>query len=77
MQIWTHDLKRRLHIFAVSGCYPPELHEAFDDFLSEYRFAALTHHGGPYVSAVVIGELVLAGWRRSAPPLAAIDAGIK
>lgn len=56
---------------------PPELHEAFDDFLSEYRFATLKHHGGPYVSAVVIAELVLAGWRRSAPPSAAIDTGIK
>lgn len=47
---------------------PTHLHATFDELLQDYKFAAIKHHGQGFVSAVVIAELVLAGWRCSSPP---------
>ena len=46
-----------------------ELKPVFDDFVTDYRFAATKHHGSPFVSYVVLAEMVRLGWRLTAEPL--------
>ena len=48
---------------------PEELRAIFDDFVADYKFAATKHHGSPFVSYVVLAEMVLAAWRLSAQPI--------
>jgi hypothetical protein len=48
---------------------PPELHAIFDELITDYRFAALKHHGREWISPKVIAELVLMGWRFTTPAL--------
>ena len=48
---------------------PSELRAVFDDFVADYRFAGTKHHGSPFVSYIVLAEMVKAGWRLSAEPL--------
>lgn len=47
---------------------PDDLKPVFDDFVADYRFAATKHHGAPYVSYIVLAEMVKAGWRLAAEP---------
>ena len=42
---------------------------AFDDFVADYRFAGTKHHGSPFVSYIILAEMVKAGWRLAAEPL--------
>ena len=44
---------------------PEELWPVFDAFVDDYKFAATVHHGAPFVSYIVLAEMVKAGWRRS------------
>jgi hypothetical protein len=44
---------------------PPEFHPILDEFLADYRFAALKHHGREWASPRVLAELILMGWRYS------------
>lgn len=46
---------------------PDELRPVFDAFVEDYKFAASKHHGSPFVSYVVLAEMVKAGWRLSGP----------
>jgi len=48
---------------------PEELRPVFDDFVTDYKFAATKHHGSPFVSYVVLAEMVRLGWRLAADPL--------
>ena len=48
---------------------PDELKPIFDDFVTDYRFAATKHHGKPYVSYIVLAEMVKMGWRLGAEPM--------
>lgn len=54
---------------------PDELKPVFDDFVTDYRFAATKHHGSPFVSYIVLAEMVRLGWRlgaeviRNGPPI--------
>jgi hypothetical protein len=48
---------------------PEELRPMFDDFVDDYRFAATKAHGSPFVSYMVLAEMVRAGWRLAAEPL--------
>ena len=48
---------------------PDELKPVFDDFVTDYRFAATKHHGSPFVSYIILAEMVRAGWRLAAAPL--------
>jgi hypothetical protein len=49
------------------GMLPPNLHAIFDELMTDYRFAALKHHGREWASPKVVAELVLMGWRSSGP----------
>jgi len=48
---------------------PDELKPVFDDFVTDYRFAATKHHGSPFVSYIVLAEMVKLGWRLGAEPI--------
>ena len=48
---------------------PNELKPIFDDFVADYRYAATLRHGRPYVSFIVLADMIKAGWRRSAEPV--------
>jgi hypothetical protein len=37
--------------------------EAFDELVEDYRFFALKHHRGRFVSYQVLAELIRSGWR--------------
>ena len=40
-----------------------ELEPVFDDCVSDYRYAATLRYGRPYVSYIVLADMVKAGWR--------------
>jgi hypothetical protein len=46
-----------------------ELKSVFDDLVADYRFAATKHHGSPFVSYIVLAEMVRLGWRLGAMPI--------
>lgn len=48
---------------------PESLRPVFDDFVGDYKFAATKHHGSPFVSYIVLAEMVRAGWRLAAEPV--------
>jgi len=43
-----------------------ELKPIFDDLVEEYRYHTSMRYGKPYVSYIVLADLVRSGWRRSA-----------
>jgi hypothetical protein len=43
---------------------PPKLISVFDDLVADYQLFATKHHGSPFVSYVVLADLIRAGWRR-------------
>lgn len=57
----------------VRNSLPDELKQVFDDLAADYRFAATKHHGSPFVSYIVLAEMVKLGWRLEAEPIR--DAG--
>ena len=44
---------------------PDELKPVFDDFVTDYKFYATKRHGAPYVSYIVLADMIRAGWRLS------------
>lgn len=48
---------------------PDELQPIFDDFVTDYKFYATKRHGAPYVSYIVLADMVRGGWRLAADPL--------
>jgi hypothetical protein len=45
---------------------PPDLVPVFDDLVEQYKFFAMKHHSHPFVSYVVLADLILTGWRPTA-----------
>jgi hypothetical protein len=52
----------------VRNTLTDDLKPVFDDFVADYKFAATKHHGSPFVSYIVLAEMVRAGWRLAAEP---------
>jgi len=52
---------------------PDELKAIFDDFVNDYKFFATMHHGRPYISYIVLAEMVKAGWRLAEKDVARKD----
>ena len=48
---------------------PDQLRPIFDDFVSDYKYAATLRYGRPYVSYIVLADMIRAGWRRPAKPV--------
>ena len=40
-----------------------DLKPVYDEFVADYRYAATLRHGKPYVSYIVLADMVKAGWR--------------
>lgn len=64
-----NDAKRSEKHEEARASLPDELKPIFDTFVEDYRFAATIRHGSPFVSYVVLAELVKAGWRPSGEPM--------
>jgi len=45
---------------------PDELKPVFDAFVTDYKYAGTLRHGKPYISYIVLADMVRAGWRRTA-----------
>jgi hypothetical protein len=43
---------------------PNDLKKQFDVLVEDYRNHATHRHGAPYVSYVVLADLIMSGWRR-------------
>lgn len=54
---------------AARAGLPDELKPIFDQFVEDYKFAGTIHHGAPFVSYIILAEMVRAGWRPSADPI--------
>jgi hypothetical protein len=48
---------------------PDELKAVFDDFVADYQFAGTKRHGAPFVSYMILADMVRAGWRLTAKPI--------
>lgn len=48
---------------------PDELKPVFDAFVDDYKFAGTIHHGSPFVSYIILAEMVKAGWRLTGEPI--------
>jgi hypothetical protein len=48
---------------------PEELRPIFDQFVADYKFAGTIHHGSPFVSYIILAEMVKAGWRPIDKPI--------
>jgi len=48
---------------AARNTLPDELKPVFDDFVADYKFAGTKHHGSPFVSYIILAEMVKMGWR--------------
>jgi hypothetical protein len=64
----TEEKRSEKHELARNSL-PDDLKPVFDDIVTDYRFAATMHHGSPFVSYIVLAEMVKAGWRLAAEPL--------
>lgn len=47
---------------------PNGLKPFYEEYVAEYRYYATLRHGKPYVSYIVLADMVRAGWRRTAEP---------
>ena len=43
---------------------PEELRPIFDEFVADYKFHAAVRHGAPYVSYIVLADMIRSGWRK-------------
>lgn len=54
---------------AARDTLPDDLKPVFDNFVSNYKYVATLRHGKPYISYIVLADMVKAGWRCSAKPI--------
>jgi hypothetical protein len=45
---------------------PEDLRNIFEMIVEDYKYSAHLHYGKQFVSYVVLGDLIKAGWRRTA-----------
>ncbi len=53
---------------AARSSLPDELRPIFDQFVDDYKFAGTVHHGSPFISYIILAEMVKAGWRLTGEP---------
>lgn len=71
----SEEIRRTEKHTQARNSLPSELFSVFDDLVVEYQFLATKHHGIPFVSYVVLADLVRAGWRPSAQAIPESKAG--
>lgn len=67
------EVKRSEKHEQVRNSLPEELRKVFDDFVDDYKFCGTKHHGSPFVSYVILAEMVKMGWRLAAERIGAND----
>ena len=60
----SDDQKRSAKHEEARESLPESLRSIFDEFVGDYKYAAATRHGAPWVSYIVMADLVRIGWRR-------------
>jgi hypothetical protein len=65
----SEDTKRSEKHEQARNSLPDELRPIFDSFVEDYKFAGTIHHGSPFVSYIILAEMVKAGWRPSGEPI--------
>ncbi len=65
----TDRAKRSEKYEEARNTLPEELRQVFDEFVADYKFAGTIHHGSPFVSYIILSEMVKAGWRPTADPI--------
>lgn len=60
--------KSEKQLLARNGI-PESLREEFDGLVDDYRFSAAMRYHQPFVSYVVLADMIRAGWRRVADPI--------
>ena len=65
----SDDVKRSEKHEHARKSLPEELRPVFDDFVADYKFAGTIHHGSPFVSYIILAEMVKAGWRLTGEPI--------
>lgn len=63
------DVKRSEKHEQARDSLPEELRLVFDAFVADYKFAGTIHYGSPFVSYIILAEMVKAGWRHSGEPM--------
>jgi hypothetical protein len=59
------DTERSKKHEEARAALPLELHTAFDDLVADYQFLGMKHYNRPFVSYLILADLVREGWRRS------------
>jgi hypothetical protein len=65
----SEDVKRSEKHEQTRNSLPEELRSVFDAFVEDYKYAGTIHHGSPFVSYIILAEMVKAGWRPSGEPI--------
>ena len=65
----SENVKRSEKCEQARNSLPEELWSVFDSFVEDYKFAGTIHHGSPFVSYIILAEMVKAGWRPSGEPI--------
>jgi hypothetical protein len=63
------EVKRSEKHEQARNSLPNELKPVFDDFVNDYKFCGTKHHGAPFVSYIILAEMVKMGWRLAAEPV--------
>lgn len=58
------ELKRTEKHEEARNTLSEEMQVEFDRLVNDYRFYATVHHRGPFVSYVVLADMIRAGWRK-------------
>jgi hypothetical protein len=59
------DVQRSQKHEEARQALPPELRPFFDELVADYRFAGVMHYNQPFVSYLILADLVRDGWRRT------------
>lgn len=65
----SENVKRSEKCEQARNSLPEELWPVFDSFVEDYKFAGTIHHGSPFVSYIILAEMVKAGWRLTGEPI--------
>ncbi len=63
------EQKKKKKQLEARNSLPDELKPIFDEFVSDYQYAATLRYGKPYISYIVLADMIRAGWRLSAKPI--------
>ncbi len=63
------DVERSEKHEQARNSLPDELRPVFDEFVAHYKFHGTVRHGRPYISYLILADMIRAGWRLAAEPV--------